>query len=65
MATVRFYSADGSKVGEETFASRREAQHAARRFVSRNGLNTYKTRRQATMTRYYHSYGEREALVSA
>lgn len=65
MATVLYYDATGKKVGEEIFAQRRDAQQAARQYVSRNGLNTYRTRREAQteQTRYYHSYGEREALV--
>ena len=65
MPTVVFYTADGRKAGEETYDTIREAQAAARKFVSREGLNSYKTIRGTHQTRYYHSYGEREAIVVA
>lgn len=63
MARVQYYTADSRKVGEEVFDRLADAQKAARDFVSRNGLNTYRTKREGDRTRYYHSYGEREAIV--
>lgn len=64
MTRVTYYTADGRKAGEETYETLRQAQQAARQFVSRSGLNTYK--RAALPTggvKYFHSYGEREAIV--
>jgi hypothetical protein len=64
MTSVTFYTADGQLAGRQTYATRREALVAARRFVSRDTLNRYRTHQQEGGTlRYYHSYGEREALV--
>jgi hypothetical protein len=60
---VVFFGADGRKAGEATYPTRQEALIAARAYVSRNGMHSYKTRRNGMHTRYFHSYGEREALV--
>ena len=63
MTTVQYFTADGRKTGEETFAERRDALQAARRFVTRDGLNSYQTATRGGKTTYSHSYGEREAVV--
>ena len=63
MCTVRLFTADGQKAGEETFPTRRAALIAARQFVSRDGLNAYNTSTRGGTTTYAHSYGEREAVV--
>ena len=63
MYTVRFFTADGRKAGEETFATRQVACTAARQFVTRDGLNKYHTASKGGKTWYIHSYGEREAVV--
>ena len=63
MHTVRFFTADGRKAGEETFPTRRAACTAARQFVTRDGLNSYQTATRGGKTTYSHSYGEREAVV--
>lgn len=63
MTTVIYYDAGGRQAGREEYTTRREALTAARRYVSRNGLNTYRTRTHGTQRTYYHGYGEREAIV--
>lgn len=64
MPTVIYYTADGKKVGEEAFGTLAKARKAAREFVTRNGQNTYKRQAlRADGVKYYHSYGEREAIV--
>jgi hypothetical protein len=60
--TVHLTDAAGATTSE-TYATRREAHARARQYVTRDGLNTYRTQRRHAATRYYHSYGEREALV--
>jgi hypothetical protein len=62
---ITYYTADGAKAGSAILPSKRTACAAARAFVSRNDLNSYRIRREADgQIRYYHSDGEREALVS-
>lgn len=63
MYTVIFYEASGKRSGEETYTTRHAALTRARCYVTRDGLNTYRRRSHGTQVTYYHSYGEREALV--
>ena len=63
--TVRLMDAAGTWYTEE-YTTKREAQQRARAYVTRDGQTHYKTRRTPEgATKYYHSSGEREAIVEA
>ena len=67
MHTITVFLTDSTfQVYEESYATRREAQARARAYVSRDGLTSYRRERRASgATRYFHSEGERIALVLA
>lgn len=63
MITVIYFDEGGKIAGQEEFDTRHAALQAARRYVTRNGLNSYRAARRHGQTRYYHYYGDREAIV--